>query len=144
MSINWNHFKTIQKKVAGHVDHKYFPKNKAGSQKDLKAFSEFMADERKRPQIGRAWRAEELRLKSHEDLHKLWYVFLQEKNKLKSDLLFSIQLGQQFYGNDHLYKTRKSMARLLTVVNERKKCRNEYRKYLEDQYIAECKAAEAT
>ncbi len=36
------------------------------------------------------------------------------------------------------------MARLLTVVNERKKCRNEYRKYLEDQYIAECKAAEAT
>lgn len=49
MSINWNHFKTIQKKVAGPVEKKYFPKNKAGSQKDLKAFSEFMADERKRP-----------------------------------------------------------------------------------------------
>lgn len=103
-----------------------------------------MADERKRPQIGRAWRAEELRLKSHEDLHKLWYVLLQEKNKLKSDLLFSIQLGQQFYGFDHLNKTKLSMARLLTVVNERKKLRNEYRGYLEDQYIAECKAAEET
>lgn len=35
------------------------------------------------------------------------------------------------------------MARLLTVVNERKKIRGEYRKLLEDQYIAECKAAEA-
>lgn len=36
------------------------------------------------------------------------------------------------------------MARLLTVVNERKKARNEYRKHLEDLYIAECKAAEDT
>ena len=44
----------------------------------------------------------------------------------------SIQMTQQFYGNDNLYKVRKSMARLLTVVNERKKLRNEYRKYLED------------
>ena len=32
------------------------------------------------------------------------------------------------------------MARLLTVVNERKRLVNEYRKYLEDQYIAEQKA----
>jgi hypothetical protein len=29
------------------------------------------------------------------------------------------------------------MARLLTVVNERKKLRNEYRAFLEDKYIAE-------
>ena len=35
------------------------------------------------------------------------------------------------------------MARLLTVVNERKKLRSEYRRHLEDQYIAKCKAAEA-
>jgi hypothetical protein len=28
------------------------------------------------------------------------------------------------------------MARLLTVTNERKKLRNEYRKHLEDNYIA--------
>ena len=33
-------------------------------------------------------------------------------------------------------KIRKSMARLLTVVNERKKIRNEYRAHLEDEYIA--------
>jgi len=32
------------------------------------------------------------------------------------------------------------MARLLTVVNERKRLVNEYRKYLEDQYIGEQKA----
>ena len=39
-------------------------------------------------------------------------------------------------------KVKVSMARLLTVVNERRKLRNEYRKHLEDQYISERKAEE--
>ena len=39
-------------------------------------------------------------------------------------------------------KVKQSMARLLTVVNERKKLRNEYRKHLEDEYIARKKAEE--
>jgi hypothetical protein len=34
------------------------------------------------------------------------------------------------------------MARLLTVVNERKKLRSEYRKILEDEYIAKKKKEE--
>lgn len=34
------------------------------------------------------------------------------------------------------------MSRLLTVVNERKKLRAEYRMHLENQYIAEKKAIE--
>ena len=41
-----------------------------------------------------------------------------------------------------MIKVRSSMARLLTVVNERKKLRGEYRRHLEDQYIAERKAEE--
>lgn len=96
MSINWHHFKAINKKIVNQVDKKYFPKNPGGAQKDLQVLSAFMLDEtmRKQPQIGRSWRAEELRLKSHEDLHKLWFVLLQEKNKLKGDLLISIQMRQ--------------------------------------------------
>lgn len=35
------------------------------------------------------------------------------------------------------------MARLLTVVNERKKLRNDYRRILEDEYITNKKAEEA-
>lgn len=95
-----------------------------------------MSDTRQLKQNGRAWRPEELRIKSHDDLHKLWYVLLKEKNKLKSDFLMSKQLGQIFYGHADMLKVRLSMARLLTIVNERKKIRNEYRKHLEDEYIA--------
>ena len=51
-------------------------------------------------------------------------------------------MGQIFYGHDHLFKVRKTMTRLLTVVNERKKVRNEYRRHLENEYIETKKSEE--
>lgn len=81
-------------------------------------------------------------MKSHDDLHKLWYVMLKEKNKLKSDYLMTLQLKGSYFGYNDMSKIQLSMARLLTVVNERKKLRTEYRAYLEDNYITEQKALE--
>ena len=59
-----------------------------------------------------------MRLKSNEELHKLWYVLLKEKNRILSDKLFLIQTGNAFVQSKLLLKVRLSMSRLLTVVNE--------------------------
>lgn len=84
MSINWHYFKVMNRKPTMTI-----PKAAAGGMKDLYEFTNLKSDMRQYAGNGRAWRAEELRLKSHEDLHKLWYVCLKEKNKLKSDFLAS-------------------------------------------------------
>jgi len=137
MSVNWHYFRAMNRRPTTTI-----PKAATGNVKNLYELTNYKADTRQYGVTGRAWRAEELRLKSHDDLHKLWYVLLKEKNKLRSDLLVSQQLQQMFYGHSDILKVKMSMARLLTVVNERKKLRNEYRKHLEDEYIASKKAQE--
>jgi large subunit ribosomal protein L47 len=102
----------------------------------------YSQDNRQQLTTGRAWKAEELRLKNHGDLHKLWYVCLKEKNKLKSDFLMCKQLQQIFYGYNDLGKVKLTMARILTVVNERKRLRTLYRISLENEFIANQKAIE--
>lgn len=81
-------------------------------------------------------------MKNHDDLHKLWYVLLKEKNKLKSDFLMCKQLGQIYFGKNDLKKVNLTMSRLLTVVNERKRLRGLYRMHLEDEYIKKIKERE--
>jgi len=93
MSINWHTFKTIQRTSSANKMNMLANAVAPGTPRDLHQLTNFMSDTRDIKQNGRAWRADELRLKSHDDLHKLWYVFLKEKNKLKSDFLMSKQLG---------------------------------------------------
>ncbi|KAJ1918000.1 54S ribosomal protein L4 mitochondrial [Mycoemilia scoparia] len=73
--------------------------------------------------VGRAWRASELRNKSWEDLQKLWYVLLKERNLLASqnEEAGRLNISRQFFSNTaRVVKCKKSMARIRTVLNERR------------------------
>ncbi|XP_026161386.1 large ribosomal subunit protein uL29m isoform X2 [Mastacembelus armatus] len=68
---------------------------------------------------GAPWTAKQLRTKSNEDLHKLWYVLLKERNMLLTLEQESKRQRVQMPSPERLRKVERSMIRLETVVNER-------------------------
>ncbi|KAI8971465.1 mitochondrial 39-S ribosomal protein L47 (MRP-L47)-domain-containing protein [Mycotypha africana] len=71
---------------------------------------------------GRAWKAQELRQKSFEDLHKLWYVLLKERNLLATQKEEARRLGlpkEVWTNQGRAIKCQKSMARIKRVLHER-------------------------
>lgn len=73
------------------------------------------------PSYGRAWKADELRIKSFEDLHKLWFVLLKERNLLATQKAEAQRLGQQWFGASRVFKMKLSMARIKTILLERQR-----------------------
>lgn len=72
--------------------------------------------------VGRSWRASELRLKSYEDLHKLWFILLRERNTLLTEKAWCKTNFRHWKGGkEKLWKLKKSMARIQCVVGERKR-----------------------
>jgi len=69
---------------------------------------------------GRGWRASELRLKSFEDLHMLWYVLLKERNMLATLKADATAKGMRPANPSRIRKVRRSMARIKHVLWERK------------------------
>lgn len=57
--------------------------------------------------LGRGWKASELRNKSFEELHKLWFVLLKERNLLATQEAESRRLGQMFFGKHREIKVKK-------------------------------------
>lgn len=69
--------------------------------------------------VGRAWKLDELRIKSNTDLHKLWYVLLKERN-----MLFTMEnecnMKMRLFPNpERIDKVEESMKNIETVVRER-------------------------
>ncbi|RZF41070.1 hypothetical protein LSTR_LSTR002702 [Laodelphax striatellus] len=74
-----------------------------------------------RVRVGRAWKKEELRIKSSTDLHKLWYVLLKEKNMLFT-MEHECKAEMRVLPNpDRIDKVLESMYNLEEVVRERNK-----------------------
>ncbi|XP_076224088.1 mitochondrial ribosomal protein L47 isoform X2 [Nomia melanderi] len=69
--------------------------------------------------VGRSWRIDELRLKSNEDLHKLWFVLLKERNMLLTMEEAYKDLVEYFPNPERIDKVKNSMYNLETVVRER-------------------------
>lgn len=68
---------------------------------------------------GDAWPAVLLRMKSFDDLHKLWHVLLQEKNFLLTERQHAKSYKTQWRGHGRLKKVKLSMKRILTVLSRR-------------------------
>eukprot|EP00164_Ancoracysta_twista_P010767 GFYU01016365.1.p2 GENE.GFYU01016365.1~~GFYU01016365.1.p2 ORF type:complete len:103 (-),score=22.75 GFYU01016365.1:70-378(-) len=71
--------------------------------------------------VGRSWKASELRQHSFDDLHKLWWVLLREKNVLMTELDSAKSAGVPMEGRDRIRKVRKSMSRIKAVLGERER-----------------------
>ncbi|KAJ1254749.1 hypothetical protein BS78_K328400 [Paspalum vaginatum] len=65
------------------------------------------------------WKACELRLKSWDDLQKLWYVLLKEKNMLMSQRQMIHAENLRFPNPERISKVKKSMCCIKHVLTER-------------------------
>ena len=74
---------------------------------------------------GRRWSAAELRLKSNEDLCKLWVVLMRERNMLYSTRMLHRKNKTTMPHPDRLPKVRKSMAMVKVVLGERERALDE-------------------
>ncbi|KAK2581581.1 hypothetical protein KPH14_002090 [Odynerus spinipes] len=69
--------------------------------------------------VGRNWKKDELRLKSNEDLHKLWFVLLKERNMLLTMQEACKRADEIFPNPERLDKVEMSMENIESVVRER-------------------------
>ncbi|CAI5709818.1 unnamed protein product [Peronospora destructor] len=69
--------------------------------------------------VGGDWKAWMLREKSTEDLHKLWYVLLKERNALLTELQHCRAKNMPMLNPSRRTKVKKSMARIKLVLHER-------------------------
>lgn len=73
------------------------------------------------PAVGRSWRTDELRQKSFDDLHKLWWVLLKERNSLAIERHSARAKGAMIINPSRIRKVRLSMNRIRVVLGERKR-----------------------
>ena len=71
-------------------------------------------------------------MKSNEDLHKLWFVLIKEKNSILSDENFLERNTGEEVPKERLISIKKSMVNLKRIVESRAKIRKNYWNHLEE------------
>lgn len=71
--------------------------------------------------VGRSWSKEELSIKSFDDLHRLWYVCLKEKNLLYTEKQHCRSNRQEFLSDKALKEVQNTMKNIKLVSSIRKK-----------------------
>uniref|UniRef100_A0A8C6XC54 Large ribosomal subunit protein uL29m n=1 Tax=Naja naja TaxID=35670 RepID=A0A8C6XC54_NAJNA len=89
------------------------------SRKGLEEFFDNPKNWGKEVKSGDSWTVEQLRGKSSDDLHKLWYVLLKERNMLLTLEQESKRQSQKMPSPERLEKVIKSMERMDQVIQER-------------------------
>ncbi|KAL3945697.1 MAG: hypothetical protein SGBAC_000181 [Bacillariaceae sp.] len=73
--------------------------------------------------VGRAWSVKELRRKSYDDLHKLWYVLYKERNMILTEQQLSRTRQLIFPQPQRMKKVQKSMGAIKQVLGDRKRAK---------------------
>ena len=68
---------------------------------------------------GRSWTLSELRIKSNQDLHKLWFILLKEQNMLLTMEEHAKEEHRLFPSAERVDKVKESMKNIEEVVRER-------------------------
>lgn len=76
--------------------------------------------QRMQAHVGRQWTVRELRRKSFDDLHKLWWVLYKEKNMLLTEKYLCERNNLKFPQPFRYIKVKRSMKAIRVVLNERK------------------------
>jgi len=100
-------------------------------------FTNNLENTNKKFNVGKSWYIDMLRRKSNTDLEKLWYSLLREKLAIQSDKYSLTQKNLRIRDEvrNGYSKVCISMARIKTVLAERKNIKNEFNMLLEYWYI---------
>lgn len=94
--------------------------------KAVAGFDEFLQSEESSDQhvvTGRGWTVPDLRRKSFEDLHKLWFILYKERNLLLTSKQTLRRQGREVVAADEnrYVKVKRAMGGIKFVLNERRK-----------------------
>lgn len=85
----------------------------------IHGLEEFFTGYNPKEPVGRHWRVNELRLKSYEDLRKLWFVLLKERNMLYTYKKWCAKTRTEMIQPMRLKKVKDSMRGIRIVLGER-------------------------